>query len=87
MMFRVAEEAFQEDNDEVLSNNNVQVRFQDGIIDLKRRSNKYDAIVNTASSPSYFTANKIYTREFYHLASEKLLPEGRIYRLVGYPLR
>ena len=76
MMFRVAEEAFQEDNDEVLSNNNVQVRFQDGIIDLKRRSNKYDAIVNTASSPSYFTANKIYTREFYHLASEKLLPEG-----------
>lgn len=75
-MKKIANDAFSDYNGEVLSNHHVSLIFQDGLIDMSRRKQKYDAIVNTASSPFYFSANKIFTQDFFKIASKRLTDEG-----------
>ena len=77
-MLRVSEEAFADYNYNVVHQSNVAIRFQDGIIDLKSQAHGYDAIINTASSPLYLSASKLYSAEFYQLVRQKL-NDGGVY--------
>lgn len=70
--------AFAEYNDDVLNQPNVKMITQDAVVDIVRTNKKYDAIINTASSPLYFSTNKIYTSDFFRIVSKKL-NQGGVY--------
>gem|GEM_PF-4176815 len=46
------------------------------MLKLLQESQTYDTIVNTVTSPHYYSASKLYTKEFYDLVSKKLSPGG-----------
>ncbi len=75
-MLRVASGPFALYNKNLLQRSNVQIRVQDGLIDLKRQEKKYDTIINTVSSPLFFSANKLYTLDFYKIVAERLASGG-----------
>jgi len=72
-IFKVVRE-FSKENLDVM--NNAKVVLQDGIIKLLSSPKKYDTIVNTITSPYYFSSNKIWTKEIFKLISDKLKPGG-----------
>lgn len=76
MMENISNQAFAEYNDKVLSNHNVSLTFQDALVDMSRRKQKYNAIINGASSPYYFSANKIFTKDFFQIAAQRLTDDG-----------
>jgi spermidine synthase len=50
--------------------------LDDGLTALARAKEHYDAIVNTVTSPLYFSSSKLYTREFFELVKSRLNPGG-----------
>jgi spermidine synthase len=58
----------------------VELVLDDGLSALLRSDQRFDAIVNTVTSPLYFSSSKLYTREFFDLVSERLA-DGGIYTL------
>jgi spermidine synthase len=54
----------------------VELLLEDGLVALLRGEARYDAIVNTVTSPLYFSSSKLYTRDFFALASARLAPGG-----------
>ena len=50
--------------------------LSDGRAFLVGKSGIYDAIVNSIPAPTYFSASKIYTVEFYERVAKALKPEG-----------
>jgi predicted membrane-bound spermidine synthase len=54
----------------------VELLLEDGLVALLRGDERYDAIVNTVTSPLYFSSSKLYTRDFFALASARLAPGG-----------
>ncbi len=61
-------------------NPSVELVLDDGLSALLRSEQRFDAIVNTVTSPLYFSSSKLYTKEFFDLASERLA-DGGVYTL------
>ncbi|HYO54857.1 hypothetical protein [Archangium sp.] len=57
-----------------------QLLIDDGLTALARTHERYDAIVNTVTSPLYFSSSKLYTREFFELVKSRL-NEGGVYSM------
>jgi hypothetical protein len=74
-MIEIMEE-FKENNYDILNQDNVDIVIQDGIIELFQTKEKYDAIVNTLTTPTYYSASKFWTKNVYDQISEKLNPDG-----------
>ena len=58
----------------------VELVLDDGLAALVRGEERYDAIVNTVTSPLYFSSSKLYTTDFFSLAAERLA-RGGVYAL------
>jgi spermidine synthase len=67
---------FKRENKDVLNNQNVNIIVQDGIVTLLSSEKKYDAIINTVPSPTYYSASKLWTKEVFDLASQRLTEGG-----------
>jgi spermidine synthase len=63
-------------NFSVLTNPNAELHHDDGRRFLGGAHPRYDAIVNSIPSPTYFSAGKVYTREFYRLVKNALRRDG-----------
>lgn len=61
---------------DVMSKPNVNVICDDGIRFLKTTPRKYDLILNTVTSPLYFSSSKLYTRDFYQQVKTHLKEDG-----------
>lgn len=55
---------------------NVELVLDDGLAALVRSEGLFDAVVNTVTSPLYFSSSKLYTRDFFLQVSRKLAPGG-----------
>lgn len=71
---------WQQHNMSISTNPGVELVLDDGLSALLRSDLKFDAIVNTVTSPLYFSSSKLYTREFFDLVSERLA-DGGVYTL------
>ena len=60
----------------IMSKPNVKVYCDDGLHFLKLAPQRYDLILNTVTTPLYFSSSKLYTREFLRLVKEHLEPDG-----------
>ena len=69
---------FIRENNGVMTNKDVDVVLEDGISTLITSSTTYDAIVNTVTSPKYYSSVKLYTQDFYEIV-KKRLNNGGIY--------
>ncbi|MFQ6677306.1 MAG: hypothetical protein ACE5D0_03205 [Fidelibacterota bacterium] len=61
---------------DIMSKTNVNVVWDDGIRFMKTTTRKYDLILNTVTSPLYFSSSKLYTQEFYQQVKTRLQPDG-----------
>ena len=67
---------FTHENQNVMQRPNVDVVLEDGISTLLTQTQEYDAIINTVTSPQYFSAAKLYTQDFYDIVRSRLSPGG-----------
>jgi spermidine synthase len=63
-------------NFDVMHNKTVTFHCADGRSFLIGKEGVYDAILNTAEAPDYFSAQKLYTTEFYERVARALKPDG-----------
>ncbi|MFT5116907.1 MAG: spermidine synthase [Kiritimatiellia bacterium] len=63
-------------NLDIEKNKQVNIIHDDGIHFLKTTEKKYSLILNTVTSPLYFSSSKLYTQDFFELAKSKLTPDG-----------
>lgn len=68
--------ALQMENLDLEHNPKAIKHLADGRAFLVGRDGMYDAILNTVSAPTYFSASKIYTVDFYQRVSKALKPNG-----------
>ncbi|PIQ24290.1 hypothetical protein COW36_23840 [bacterium (Candidatus Blackallbacteria) CG17_big_fil_post_rev_8_21_14_2_50_48_46] len=54
----------------------AQIILDDGIRYLKNTPQKYDLILNTVTSPLYFSSSKLYTVDFFRHIKSRLKPDG-----------
>jgi predicted membrane-bound spermidine synthase/Flp pilus assembly protein TadD len=54
----------------------VTIIHDDGIHHIKTTPKRYSFILNTATTPLYFSSSKLYTRDFFELVSQRLTPDG-----------
>lgn len=54
----------------------VRIIHDDGIHWIKTTSTQYSLILNTVTSPRYFSSSKLYTREFFAMVLRRLTPDG-----------
>lgn len=73
-------ERFSPNNLGLLKRPGFQLIVDDGLTALARSRERYDAIVNTVTSPLYFSSSKLYTREFFELVKSRL-SEGGVYSM------
>jgi spermidine synthase len=50
--------------------------LNDAMAFAKRAEGKYSLILNTVTSPLYFSSSKLYTRDFFELIRKRLTPDG-----------
>lgn len=67
---------FKNENMDILQNPNAKIELQDGIITLLNSEKKYDVIINTVTSPTYYSSSKLWTKEIFDLASSRLNEGG-----------
>ena len=67
---------FSANNLGLLERPGFQLVLDDGLTALARSHQRYDAIVNTVTSPLYFSSSKLYTREFFELVKSRLAEDG-----------
>lgn len=67
---------FAEHNGRLHESPKVELVLDDGLSALVGSRERYDAIVNTVTTPLYFASSKLYTRDFFDLVSERLAPGG-----------
>jgi len=72
-------------NLDMAGNRSVSIHITDGRAFLAGKSGIYDAILNTAESPDYFAAQKLYTVEFYRAVAKALKPGGVFCTWVSTP--
>lgn len=65
-----------EANFAILTNPRAHLHHDDGRRFLSRTAEDYDAIVNSIPAPTFFSAGKVYTREFYRLVKGSLRDDG-----------
>jgi len=65
-----------EANFDIEHNPSAELYLADGRAFLVGKENAYDAIISTVSAPTYFSASKIYTIEFYDRVAKSLKPDG-----------
>ena len=63
-------------NMDIIDNATAKIYFTDGRAFLVGKKNQYDVIVNSIPAPTYFSASKIYTVEFYERVKIALKPDG-----------
>ncbi len=63
-------------NMDIERNPSATLRLSDGRAFLVGKEGVYDAIINTTPAPTYFSASKIYTLEFYDRVARALKPDG-----------
>lgn len=71
---------FAEHNMRLHENPNVSIVSDDGLSFLEHNQEKFDAIINTVTSPLFFSSSKLYTRDAFELAKRNLR-EGGVYAL------
>lgn len=69
-------DVFKEDNFNISQKDHVNIQLQDGLIALMKSGKKYDAIINTVTSPAYFSSAKLYTTNFFKMAARRLNHDG-----------
>lgn len=67
---------FNAENDDISNNHRVNIRIEDGISTILARDQKYDAIVNTVTSPKFYSAAKLYTADVLMLFKNRLADGG-----------
>lgn len=67
---------FSKQNGDLFDKKNVSIEIQDGLIALVSEDRTYDVVVSTVSSPRYYAAHKLWTRDFYHTVRSRLRPGG-----------
>jgi spermidine synthase len=67
---------FADHNLHLLARPDFELVLDDGVSFLARTNQRFDAIINTVTSPLYFSSSKLYTREFFELAKSRLAPGG-----------
>lgn len=67
---------FEAENARVMHKPSADVVLEDGISTLLQDPKTYDAIVNTVTSPKYYSAAKLYTRDFYEIVKSRLAKGG-----------
>ncbi|HJX66115.1 MAG TPA: hypothetical protein VJ860_19420 [Polyangia bacterium] len=55
---------------------NARLVLDDGLSFMARTRDRYDAVINTVTSPLYFSSSKLYTRDFFELVKQRLTPDG-----------
>ena len=70
-------------NFEIERNPGVELHLSDGRAFLIGKEGIYDAIVNSIPAPTYFSASKIYTLEFYERVARALKPDGVFCTWIG----
>ena len=63
-------------NFDVGSMPSVHIVLDDGMHFVRASRDRYTLIVNTVTSPRYFSASKLYTRDFFETIRETLTPDG-----------
>jgi predicted membrane-bound spermidine synthase len=63
-------------NFDILSQPRLELIHDDGIHYIKTTPKKYSLILNTVTSPLYFSSSKLYTKDFYEAVRERLQPDG-----------
>jgi len=61
---------------DIENNPSAKLHLADGRAFLVGKERVYDAILNTVSAPTYFSASKIYTKEFYEKVVKALKADG-----------
>lgn len=67
---------FGRENAGILSRMDTEILLRDGISMLQSDGAIYDAIVNTVTSPKFYSASKLYTQDFYDLVTKRLARGG-----------
>ena len=70
---------FAEYNFGIHKNKHVRIILDDGVGYLKRSRKKYDCIINTVTTPLYFSSSKLYTKDFFEIIKKKLNKRGVYY--------
>lgn len=63
-------------NFDVESNKTVDIAVDDAIHFTKANRNTYSLILNTVTTPLYFSSSKLYTHEFFQVVRDRLTPDG-----------
>ena len=61
---------------DIMNKSNADIHLDDGIRFLKSTEINYDLIVNTVTTPLYFSSSKLYTRDFFQEVKTNLSPGG-----------
>ncbi len=67
---------FKRQNGDLAHRPGVDMLLQDGLTAVATGREKYDAIISTVTSPLFFSSSKIYTGDFFRLATQSLAPGG-----------
>jgi len=63
-------------NFDVEHNPNVHIITDDAVHHMKASQEHYSLVLNTVTTPLYFSSSKLYTREFLEVARRRLTPDG-----------
>lgn len=63
-------------NFDIEHNKNVHIVVDDAIHYIQSVPNRYDMILNTVTSPLYFSSSKLYTLDFFDKIKKRLNPDG-----------
>lgn len=63
-------------NFDIETNPNVNIIVDDAIHFTKASDKSYDLILNTVTTPLYFSSAKLYTKDFLQIVKKRLRPEG-----------
>jgi spermidine synthase len=75
-IIRLSQQLLPEEEVRYLKNRRVHTFFDDGRAYLSKTTKKYDIIILNFPEPSTAQINRFYTKEFFHLAKEKLAEKG-----------
>jgi spermidine synthase len=63
-------------NFDIESMKNVHIIVDDGIHHIRASREKYTVIMNTVTTPLYFSSSKLYTHDFFEAVKQRLTPDG-----------
>ena len=63
-------------NFDIESNPQVNIIVDDAIHYTRAAHKQYDLILNTVTTPLYFSSSKLYTRDFFNVVKQRLKPDG-----------